>query len=394
MAASLPSGADRVLLVFSDVEMGPGGHEDDFPHSEFLLELMARYQEPPYRNLPLDVVFNGDSFDLLKTDYLGGFPHHISADVALTKMAAVLTAHPRFFPGLRDFLAHEPAPRQAHFVVGNHDAELLFPQVQSLVRSLSGGRNVNFPGFSMRLGPVYLEHGSQQDVLFRQDPKHPFITLGERQLLNISWASIALLSTVMPLKRWLCFHERLRPRERVMSLVPELKELLLARVWKYWTLDFWREFLAVGDPLLKLDWKMVQEVFWRFTTQDTEVKLDPAWLRETVEQTDAELFVVGHLHQLASYEHGDKRILHTGCMRDEFWVDEAGTGFRPALKNYLEVHLRQGRVAGLISHELLGPPRNDIPSSVWDALDDIEAAMDELGDQASARAQRAKLEKG
>ena len=43
----LPSDVDRLLLVFSDVEMGAGGVLDDFPHSDWLAELLADYATGP-----------------------------------------------------------------------------------------------------------------------------------------------------------------------------------------------------------------------------------------------------------------------------------------------------------------------------------------------------------
>lgn len=380
--------ADRVVVVVSDVEMGDGGVEDEFPHGAWLVSLLEHYQCGRFCDVPVDFVFNGDTFDLLKVPYRGAWPHHVTAEVAVSKMAAVISTHPDFFDGLRGILAHEHAPRRAHFVVGNHDAELLFRPVQALLRSQLGGRGVHFPGFELRLGPVKLEHGNQQDVMFRMDPDQPFVTIEGQRMLNLPWASVALLDALIPLRPWFYFHDRLRPKSLVMELVPEVRELLLARVWKYWTLDFWRDFLSVGDPLLRLDWDMVKEVFWRFTTTNTEVHLDPAWLAQTVRNEDAELFVLGHLHHAASHERHGKRIVQLGAMRDEYDLDESGTRFEPRLKQILEIRLGGGRVRGLVSHEILGPPRTDgsIPRTLWDVLDEVEEAMGKIGHQVAAEA--------
>jgi UDP-2,3-diacylglucosamine pyrophosphatase LpxH len=387
--------AERIVVVMSDIEMGDGGVEDEFPHGAWLVSLLEHYQRGRYRDLPVDFVFNGDCFDLLKVPYDGSWPHHVTSQIALTKMASIVGAHADFFAGMREILAHPLAERRVHFVVGNHDAELLFPSVQALIRSTLGGRGVFFPGFSMRIGPVWLEHGNQQDVMFRMDPEQPFVEIEGQRVLNLAWASVALLHALIPLRPWFYFHDRLRPKSRVMDLVPEIRELLLARVWRYWGLDFWRDFLAVGDPLLKLDWEMVKEIVWRFTTTNTEVHLDPVWLSKTVEQESARLFVVGHLHQMGSYEHQGKRILKLGALRDEYELDETGTRFEPRLKQLLEIRLRDDQVQGVVSHELLGPPRDDgsIPRTVWDVLDEVEAAMDTMGDQREATRAREREER-
>jgi hypothetical protein len=51
-------------------------------------------------------------------------------------------------------------------------------------------------------------------------------------------------------------------------------------------------------------------------------------------------------------------------------------------------------VRGLVSHELLGPERQDrsIPRTVWDVLDDVEAALSSLGDLEEATREREELE--
>lgn len=390
MPSPAPLDAERIIVVLSDIEMGDGGVQDEFPHDEWLVSLLAPYQQGRFRDLPVDFVFNGDCFDLLKVPYRGDWTHHVTAEVAQTKMASIIGAHAAFFGGLRRILGHSAAPRVAHFVVGNHDAELLFPQVQALIRSQLGGRGVHFPGFTLRIGPVLLEHGGQLDPMFRMDPDHPFVTIDGRPMLGLPWGSVALLNALIPMRSWFYFHDRLRPKSRVMELVPAIRELILARVWTYWSRDFWRDLVGTRDPLLRLDATMVKEVLWRFATTNTEVHLDPTWLEHTVAQDDAQLFVLGHLHQLASHEHHGKRILQLGPMRDEYDLDESGTRFTPRLKQILELRLGSDRVAGVVSHELVGPPRTDgsIPRTVWDVLDEVEAATAGMGDDAVAAARR------
>lgn len=63
--------------------MGAGGPFDDFPQSDFLGELILSYNSPPFHELAVDLVFNGDTFDLLKTSYVDEYPRHITRDVAL-----------------------------------------------------------------------------------------------------------------------------------------------------------------------------------------------------------------------------------------------------------------------------------------------------------------------
>ena len=155
--------ADQLIVIMSDIEMGAGGPTDDFPHSDFLADIILSYNEPPYADLPVALVFNGDTFDLLKTSYQGVYTRHITQEVALGKMERIAAAHPLFFSGLQEFLGHTLAERRAYFVVGNHDAELQFPELQQLIRThCSCGDRVHFPGFELQVGKVHIATSRKQ----------------------------------------------------------------------------------------------------------------------------------------------------------------------------------------------------------------------------------------
>ena len=396
--SALPAGpdADRSIVVFSDIEMGAGSETDDFPHSEFLGRLLLSYLEGPFSEHPLELVFNGDTFDLLKTPCQGSYPHHITQEVALEKMSAVGVAHPKFFHALRTILDHPSGNKSVHFLLGNHDTELLFPAVQDYVRSLCGNsRNVRFPGFELALGPVRLEHGSQEDPLFRVDPERPFIETNGKRMLNISWATIALLDVVLPLHPILCFHDRLKPRTLVFELVPEIKELLMTAAWRYWTRDFWHEFITLKDPLLKLNWSMVKEVVKRFTLGSPTVSINKKWLYEKVEHEPFELFFTGHVHVARTYFHGAKRIIQAGAFRDEYFILNGGRRFRPVLKPYYEIFLKGGQVVTWVSREVRGPdrPRGSVPGSIYDVVPVVKERLKELGDRSGEEATQQEQER-
>ncbi len=386
---------DRLVVVLGDVEMGAGGPFDDFPHSEFLARLLLPYLTGETADHPIDFVFNGDTFDLLKTPYLGEYRRHITNEVALGKMAAVAAAHPKFFDAIGKLADFPAGDKRVHFVIGNHDPELLFPKVQNFVRARCGGaERLAFPGFSLALGPVFCEHGSQSDPLFRINPDRPFIDHRGERLLNISWASIALLDIALPFQPLLYFHDRLKPRDVLMELLPEIRELLVGQAWKYWTRDFWRDFLKQKDPLLRLNWTMVKEVVRRFTTNDTDVSFSKTWLAETVDKNPQRLFVTGHLHWTGSEFHREKRVLQLGCFRDEFLIVDAGRALRPILKPYVEIYLKDERIVQIVTVEIQGPalPSEAFPPSITDVVPQLRALIDELGDHARDEAARKKQE--
>ncbi len=286
--------ADRLLVVFSDIEMGGGGPSDDFPHSDFLGALIASYNHDEFRELDVDLVFNGDTFDLLKTPFEGAYPRHITAAVAMEKMNQIALAHGAFFAALREFLAHPHAERRVHFIVGNHDAELVFPGVQAQLRQLCGDDpRVFFPGFRLAISQVLIEHGSQADRMFQVEEATPIVKFSGEEILHISWGAAALLETVIPLKGLLGFHDRIKPKQLLLDLLPELHDFLMDRFWSYWSRDFWRGYFSSSDPTKEVTWTMLKELIWRFSSQNPEVLTRDGLHQRMVATDEFALYVVG-----------------------------------------------------------------------------------------------------
>ncbi len=384
---------DRVIVVFSDVEMGAGGVTDDFPHSAFLADILETYNGAEYDDLTVDFVFNGDTFDLLKTPYLGEYPRHVTKDIATSKMSFIAAAHPKFFETISRLLEREN--RAVNFIVGNHDAELLFPKVQGFVRALCGGsERVRFPGFETALGSVYFEHGSQADSMFFIDPANPFIEYKGQQLLNQPWAAITLLDVAIPLHARFPFIDRLVPRDRLMAKIPELRELFLTMAWQYWGKDFWHKFIMMKDPLVKLNWTMVKDIIRQMTASSPDVGMDESWLARTVDRKSYEMFVTGHLHRMGSFYRGEKRVLQADCFRDEYFIVEEGKKFLPKLKTYYEIHLKDDHVHGVRTHEVMGPQTrlDQLPESLDVIAENVRNLLDEQTDRAKEMEEQEKME--
>jgi hypothetical protein len=369
----IPVQADRLVVVLSDVEMGAGGVVDDFPHSPFLADLCASYNEPPYKGLPVDLVFNGDTFDLLKTSVDGQYPRHVTEAVALAKLDRVLRAHPAFVEGVRRFLLGGGAPRRVHFVIGNHDAELAFPAVQRSLGQAIGAPGVWFPGFAVDIGDLRIEHGSQGDPMFQVDENAPLTSWKGEALLDLPWGAIALLDTLIPLQHQLFALDRVKPRPRVFELLPEVKDLLTQLFWKYWTQHYLVELWNRSDPMRKVSWSMLKEVLYRSTTFDPDTTGSAHYHRLVGDQDRYRVVVIGHLHTPGWWSWADRKVLQAGCFRDEYVIDHGGTVVGTLPKVYAEVFLSKGR--SIRSHlvEVDGPPpiEGHVPRSILELRDRI-----------------------
>ena len=292
-------------------------------------------------------------------------------------MAVVAGAHPAFFAGLRAFLDHDGAQRRVYFVVGNHDPELLFPDVQLFIQTQLGRfEGVDFPGLELQLGRVHIEHGCQLDPMFATEPEQPFLDYRGEQILNLSWGAVAILDTVLALQPLLSFHERLLPRRAAFELMPEVKELITSAFWRYYTRDYWKGYFG-GDPTAKLSWAMVKEVVLRFSTKQTDVSMDHRLLERLQRDDSVRLYVLGHLHRPAQYSHGDRKILQAGCLRNEYMMVDGGKTVRPMPKSYVEAYCREGTPIRSNLVEIEGPPAPPgyVPDSLFDVLPEVRRLL-------------------
>ena len=346
--------ADRLVVCISDVEMGAGGVLDDFADEQLLVDVLASYAAPPFDELAVDVVFNGDTFDFLKTAIDGRYPVHIGAVDALAKFERIHAAHQPFFEAVRSLLAGDH--RRVFFTVGNHDQELLFPEVQRAIRAALGdAEGVSFPGLSLSIGDALIEHGSQADSMFRVPPEAPFLEVGGRTILNLPWGSVALLEATMPLQPHLYWADRLKPRDRIFRHLPELREVLVNAFWQYWTRDYWRSFMA-GDPLKTVSWTMVKEIAYRFGYQDLDVGDLGVHQQRLVADERWRVRCIGHHHRPTWWAFADRKLLVTGCYRNEFPVGADGSVGACLPKVHAEIYQRRGRTVRSHLVEWDGPP--------------------------------------
>jgi UDP-2,3-diacylglucosamine pyrophosphatase LpxH len=184
------------IIVVSDLHLGRGRnprtgryhrleaffYDDDFFHfCEYIVD------DARQRQVPIKLVLNGDTFDLLRIDHepqpgeslsmrerkYG--PTHTPSNAADT-MRSIIAGHPRFVAGVAGVLA---AGHRVVFLPGNHDPEMQWQPVQDVVRaaildalreregdaaaSAAAERILFEPWFHYEPGRIWIEHGNQYD---------------------------------------------------------------------------------------------------------------------------------------------------------------------------------------------------------------------------------------
>ena len=160
----------KQLIIIGDIEMGAGNATDDFIADTMLANLIVRLSK---RIHPIDLILNGDTFDFLKCPYAlpARYTRHVTAEIALKKLQLVVEAHTKVFQALKKFSSKKG--KNIYFIIGNHDLEIAFQEVQEKMRSMIG--NVHFPGLKYENDNIYVEHGQQYDIPNYIHPSHTFI---------------------------------------------------------------------------------------------------------------------------------------------------------------------------------------------------------------------------
>lgn len=381
----------RRIVVLSDSELGVGGGTDDFPFETWFGELLRSLRAETPREIELVIVFNGDTFDFLKAPLSDGTnPRHITEEVALDKLSRMAAIHDDFFRSLGALLKGKKGRTRALFTVGNHDFDLVFPGVQTRIRELLGFPDtVSFVGEGVRLGDAWIEHGSQEDSMFRFDFDKPTIEWEQLQVLNLPWGAVGLIDVALPVQHLFAHHDRMRPRGLVFELMPELKELLVGIAWRYWSREYLKRWASRKDPLAQVSWRMFREIGWRLGTANASLSVQERYQKK-LREGDDRIMVIGHEHEARWYTWADRKLLTTGCLRAEYGLSQDGS--RETLLPAVFAELLQDEDGRTLRSQLIEVPTPEPwegwkPESVFDVLPAVRAMLAKTPDTEKVRAE-------
>ena len=275
MGWGYPSDARMKLLrlVLSDLHLGTGERRgelnpfEDFRHDERFAELLTHYDRVAGTGTEIELILNGDIFDLVKVKLGGVWPVDITSEIATEKLRRCLEGHPRFVRALRDFLA-KPA-RRITYLPGNHDLEMWFSEPQELFRRyVSPGESAERVHFVTSSDTYYLpegiqiRHGHQLERIHRVDYQAMTQTRADgTEVLTLPWGTLWILEVMNPAKEERNYVDRIQPLGRFLLAGFLFDTGFVARfLWrstKYFlrhrvfTLRVWRERLRALPRLVR-----------------------------------------------------------------------------------------------------------------------------------------------
>ncbi len=313
----------KVVLVISDLHLGAGdeieGRQnplEDFHSDKELVDFLMYYSSNEYQNKEVELVINGDFFDLLAVPFVKQFDdEYWSEKAALEKLDIIIDAHPEVMEALKYFISQKN--KKLVYIIGNHDAELLFDSLKKRfieyfpeeVRSLILLTNENT--LYEPVEGIFIQHGHEYESLHQFDEKTCIVesNKGEKYFIP-PWGSYYVTHVINKYKLERDHVNAVRPIKQfaIHGLLFDtyfILRFLIANAYFYFMIRFLMYYR------LKLGWKKIlEDIIGELTLfQDYETLTRSFFERNK----DAKVLIVGHTHEPIFREYSDgTKFINTG----------------------------------------------------------------------------------
>ncbi|MBY0470954.1 metallophosphoesterase [bacterium] len=323
----------KIKLVISDCHLSrgkwlPDGRRnplEDFHQDLKLREMLEYYTSGAYAETEVELVVNGDFFDPLAiiplppTGRLRNleFPIEIEEDSAVRQFQKIIEGHPVVFQAMRDFL------KKGQKIIlrwGNHDAAMLWPKVQDLLRetlTAPSPEQLEFQQKPYIFDRICIDHGHQYEALNRFDEENIFITRktkhGLRRIQNLPFGSFFVLGFINRLKLERSYINQVYPF-RIFLKVSFFTEPIFFFSNGFKVLWFFIKMRFITHPMrfarFRKTLDLIGEIFHRPSLEEAAEKL---FTGSGSENLAFDTLILGHNHQ-ATFRvfPGGKQYINTG----------------------------------------------------------------------------------
>ncbi len=326
------------IIIFSDIEMGAGTSTDDFNHDKLLSEIILDLKKES-KNNPIDLVFNGDTFDFLKCPVVKGkkytYPKKINEVIALQKLESIYKAHRMIFDSIKEFLQNKG--NRVYFLYGNHDYEILFGTIQDKIKSLlkASDSNVSF-GFLYKTEHVHIEHGNRHDKN-TYIPDNYIRKSKNQSILNIPLLDSNFTGAFMKLKEKYPMHERIENKRGVALINKRLSRVVALAIAKYF---YYNIIDLIGKIFSKDRHTLIKSFIFplhKLMTIELETFDLGLYTRRVSKTPSTKLIIFGHIHRKHQIEMPSYKSFTLDTWRDEYLLDVKTKTLYPKTKRYAKI---------------------------------------------------------
>jgi len=344
------SDVEKTIVVISDLHLGAGSYVgnrknylEDFHFDKELIEFIHFHSSGHFLDREVELIINGDFFDLLAVPYVKYFDDEFwSEKAALEKLKLILDAHPAVMNALNDFLSFPN--NKIVYILGNHDSEMILPKLQEYLIDQFSEENRSKFSILTNEDTVYIpyegvviKHGHEYELAHHFSFKSIALDeLGNRYFIP-PWGSYYVARVVNKFKESRDYINQVRPINKfiINGLIYDFlhtMRFLLANM----TYFFMVRFLLIFK--LKKSWVEI------FESVKKEINLFKDYETLTEESVlsnpNLKVLILGHTHDPIFREYDDGSIfINTGTWTKMYNLD-FGKSFNGARLTYASIEIQ------------------------------------------------------
>jgi UDP-2,3-diacylglucosamine pyrophosphatase LpxH len=358
---------ERTIIVISDLHLGAGlsvnnrrNFLEDFHYDKELIEFLEYHSSGIYLDREVELIINGDFFDLLAVPFVKYFDDEFwSEKAALDKLKMIINAHSGVIDALKDFLTYPN--NKIVYIIGNHDAELVFESLRDYLIELFPENNrskfrilVNDETIYIPEEGIVLKHGHEYE-LAHQYSIHTCIAtdINHNKYFIPPWGSYYVTRVINKFKESRDYINAVRPVNKFIINGIIYDPLYTIR---FIFANFYYFFMVRFVLFFKQNVKVNQIL--KHVKNDMQLFRNYETLTEEFVTNDENIkaLIVGHTHDPVFREYDDGSIfINTGTWTKMYNLD-FGKNFYGAKLTFAKVDVKkkilpeEGEVIGRFDH--------------------------------------------
>lgn len=346
------SNIEKTIIVISDLHLGAGlnvnnrrNFLEDFHYDKELIEFIEYYSSGHYLDREVELIINGDFFDLLAVPFVKYFDDEFwSEKASMDKLKMILEAHAGVMDALNDFISY-PNNRVV-YILGNHDAELVFESLRDYLlaqfsekdrfkfRILLNDETVYIPEEG-----IVLKHGHEYEMAHQYSVKDCIATdINHNKYFIPPWGSYYVTRVINKFKEGRDYINAVRPVNKFIINGIIYDPLY---TFRFIFANFYY-FMMVRFVMIFKQNKKLAEVF-NHVKNEVQLFQNYESLTEEFVTSDENIkaLIVGHTHDPIFREYDDGSIfINTGTWTKMYNLD-FGKNFHGAKLTFAKIDVKE-----------------------------------------------------
>lgn len=314
---------NKIKIIVSDFHIGKGRYLsdgrrnilEDFLDDRKFIEFLNYYGGDNFKDKDVELICNGDFFNILQVDASDTHTNMITEDISAAKMELIIQGHPELMDALKEFVSKQNC--NVVLIVGNHDAALLWPDVQKILRDRIGSK-IRFIDDFYVFDTVFVTHGHRYEFLNHFNPKDFWYEGKDKErYMRLPWGSYFVVDFLNRMKKTRPYIDKIKPFRMYLRFAfwNDFRFFwkMIINIVKFW---FRNRFQA--DPYRRREFRLS---FSRIADALTHESMFEA-VKRILRNTSYRIIIMGHSHSYDFRQFGvDGEYFNTGTWTETISLD-------------------------------------------------------------------------